>query len=142
EVACAEQVSLAFPGREVHFGQSIDVHGVPLNIHVAEVAARELARNAPRIKHLPEGNVIPRVHRRDLPMRRNLPQPRDAGVLVRRVGLQPPRAHRHGPPGSHALVNETPATMLSRTGPRKRMMRSPMTSNWAGGGTSTAPAAR
>ena len=60
-----------------------------------------------------------------------------------RLAPQDPAAHgSHGPPLGQRRLSDSPATMQSRTGPRNAMIRSPIVSNSAGGGTSTAPAAR
>src|SRR5262245_40462204 len=66
--------------------------------------------------------IPPLLH---LPMRRNLPQPLDAGVLVRRIRLEPPQflfryrsVHCHGPPGGHSPSDARSRRTSSRIGRR------------------------
>ena len=75
KVSRPKQITTAVGWRKVHLRETIDVHGVPLDIDVAQVLPDDSPVTRFRIEHLAKCHFVARIHRGDNPSRRDLTQP-------------------------------------------------------------------
>ena len=71
-VSRPKQIAIAVGWRKVHLRETMDVHGVPLDIDVAQVLARRFTGDSLRIEHLAKRHFVARIHRSNIPGRRDL----------------------------------------------------------------------
>src|SRR6185503_19430029 len=81
QVTQSNHVSVALPRREIHLGEALRIHGIPLHVHISQVASGGLSSHSFCVEHLTKRYLVSRVDWCQLPMLRNRSQTLDAGVL-------------------------------------------------------------